>query len=212
MRDISMFTTDLGAASLVLSQIPYTATAYIRIQSSVNGENFLQECTSFCMMAGAKKIYATGHIACKVYPYHNSVILMRANKVKFVNTDAKLISVTNETVGLWRSIYNEKAVHIDNSRYLTASEEQTYLMDGNSYFVYRNEQLLGVSRIEGNRIVWIASLTAGAGFDVLQATLSAISADTVELEVASTNRKALDLYICCGFEAVETLSDWYEIK
>jgi hypothetical protein len=35
MRDIPMFTTEYGVASLVLKEIPYQAAAYITIQDSL---------------------------------------------------------------------------------------------------------------------------------------------------------------------------------
>ena len=48
MRDIPVFTTQYGVASLVLREIPYRQEAYISIQSSLQPEQLLEECIGFC--------------------------------------------------------------------------------------------------------------------------------------------------------------------
>ena len=53
MKDIPVFTTENGAASLILGEIPYRGQAYIRIQDSLEPESLLKECVSFCRMCGA---------------------------------------------------------------------------------------------------------------------------------------------------------------
>ena len=64
MRNIPVFTTEFGVASLILKEIPYTQTAYIKILSSLAPVELLEECRSFCRAAGAEKIYAE---LCKYY-------------------------------------------------------------------------------------------------------------------------------------------------
>ena len=56
MRDIPVFTTEYGVASLVLREIPYRQEAYISIQSSLQPEELLAECVSFCRACGAEKV------------------------------------------------------------------------------------------------------------------------------------------------------------
>ena len=69
MLDIPMFTTENGAASLILKEIPYSEAAYIKIHSSQAPEALLEECVSFCRMAGAENIYASGHVILEKYPF-----------------------------------------------------------------------------------------------------------------------------------------------
>ena len=38
MRNIPVFTTEFGVASLILKEIPYKGTAYVRLQSSLYPE------------------------------------------------------------------------------------------------------------------------------------------------------------------------------
>lgn len=70
MKDFPCFATDDGVASLILKEIPYRQEAYIRFQDVQPGRlaPFLEECVSFCRMAGAEKIYAQGHRELARYP------------------------------------------------------------------------------------------------------------------------------------------------
>ena len=79
MKDFPCFATDDGVASLILKEIPYQQEAYIRFQDVQPGRfaPFLQECVSFCRMAGAEKIYAQGHEELSQYPLHAAVYEMR---------------------------------------------------------------------------------------------------------------------------------------
>lgn len=212
MRDIPVFSTELGVASLILSQIPYTRTAYIRIQDTHRAADFLRECVSFCKMAGAETIYATGHDDCKAYPCSASIVAMQADKAGIGVTDACLFPVTEKTLEQWRSIYNEKVVHIPNGAWMTIHDGEKMLQQGSGYFVHQNGTLLGIGKVEGNQLQWLASVYPGGGETVLKALCHAITDDTVTLEVADSNRKAMELYRKMGFVPVKLLSQWYLVK
>ena len=62
MKDIGIFPTRYGVASLILREIPYRQEAYIRVQD-VEPEDLsllLGECGDFCRACGAQKILWTG--------------------------------------------------------------------------------------------------------------------------------------------------------
>ena len=60
MKDIPVFTTQNGVASLILQEIPTQGCAYIRLQATLSPEQLLAECISFCRMVGATRIYVAG--------------------------------------------------------------------------------------------------------------------------------------------------------
>ena len=62
MKDIPMFTTPYGVASLSLREVPYQKAAYICILSADQPEMLLEECVSFCRACGAEKVYAKGMV------------------------------------------------------------------------------------------------------------------------------------------------------
>ena len=58
MKDIPVFDTEFGVASLILRDIPYCQRAYIKLQVALEPEKLVQECVQFCRMCGAEQIYA----------------------------------------------------------------------------------------------------------------------------------------------------------
>ena len=212
MRDIPMFVTDLGVANLILNQIPYTQTAYIRIQDCQDGKRFLEECADFCKMAGAEKVFATGHSACEGYPRWTGIVSMQAPRSVIGQTDACLFPVTEKTIDRWREIYNQKVTRVPNGAWMTETESKKMLRDGSGYFIHRDGVLLGIGKIDANQLQWVASVYPGGGEDSVKALCSAIPEDFVTLEVADTNEKAVSLYSKLGFVTVQKLSQWYQIK
>ena len=212
MRDIPLFTTQQGVASLTLSQIPYTQRAYVRIQSSLEPQAFLQECVSFCTACGAEQVFATGDTICENYPLHTRIISMQASLEGIGETDAALFPVTEQTLEQWRTIYNQKVKNVPNGAWMTMQMAKDMLKSGEGYFIHENGELLGIGQLSGNQIQWVASLQPGAGADVVRALCHAVSEKTVSLEVASENKKAVVLYEKLGFLAVHEISQWYRIK
>lgn len=211
MRDIPIFSTELGVASLTLSQIPYSGKAYIRIQDTAQPESFIDECAGFCRAAGAETIYITGHSICEKYKEYTSVIEMQCLKSTLGQTDAALFPATDETLSGWRQIYNDKIVKVPNGAWLTISDAQMYLKDRGLYFVHRGGKLLGTGIVYGNELQWVCAVVPGGGADVVRALCSCVTDDTVKLTVASSNEKAAVLYRKLGFIPTNIHSTWYEL-
>ena len=211
MRDIPVFTTQYGVASLILKEIPYSADAYIRLQNTIDPEKLLQECVSFCRAAGAERVYAAGHTYLENYPLHTAIFAMSCMKAMLPDTDAELIPVCEETLEQWRSLYNNKMNGIDNATYLSLADAQKILVAGEGYFIYQGTDLLGIGAVSKDTIRAVASLQAGAGADIVSALCRVLTTDTVSLEVASTNTKAISLYQRIGFRFSGEISRWYKI-
>ena len=211
MQNIPAFTTDLGIASLTLSEIPYKQIAYIRIHDSTNIESFLKECFDFCRMAGAERIYAAGHESLSCYPVHTRVVSMTCSTEELPETDAALFPVQKNTLEKWRSLYNEKMCDVPNSAYMTQKDAQEYLKKGNAYFVHRNGELLGIGVAEGETIEALAATVPGVGEDVLLALSHALPSDRIRVDVATANSRGMKLYERLGFIVTEEISVWYKI-
>lgn len=211
MRDIPMFTTENGAASLTLSQIPYSGKAYIRLQATLEPAALLRECVDFCRCAGAESIYAAGHIFLEKFPVHTQILRMTCPLSALPETDAALIPVQETTLEQWRQLYNEKMLSVDNASYMTASDADRMLKRGDGYFVHRGESLLGIGTVKDGKIGAMAAITAGAGADVVAALCHSIFSDLVTLEVASTNIRAIRLYERLRFIKTGVISTWYKI-
>lgn len=211
MKDFPVFTTENGIASLKMNQIPYTGSAYITIQDTCDPQSLIGDCLEFCCAAGAAKVYATGHDYLTAYPLHTHIYRMRLAKDAIGDTDAAIFPVTEKTVSDFISIYNEKMQAVPNAAYLSSDEAQRLLEDKNAYFVHRGGTLLGIAIGSGGVIQSLAACVPGMGQTVIEAICHALTADTVELEVASENHKAMRLYERMGFTVCEHLLSWYKI-
>ena len=212
MKDIPVFTTQNGAASLTLRETPYRGIAYIKIQSSLEPAALIEECVQFCTMCGAERIVATGHPALEKYPLRNAVILRQRPLAGLPDTDAALFPVQAHTLKQWLEIYNTGMKNVANAAWMTEKDGQEMLQKGDGYFVHRGDTLLGIGKASYDKIGAIVAVQKGAGADVVLALCHALTADTAMLEVASNNDRAVRLYDRLGFVPVAELSRWYIVK
>ena len=211
MRDLPMFTTEFGVASLILKEIPYREEAYILIQSTQEPEKLLRECIDFCRACGAEKIYARGHEILERYPLHSIVYEMRGTaRVDEAKTES-LWPVTEETVSRWRELMNRRMRGVDNAATLEKKGEREILDKGGAYFVHRNGHLLGGGWLAGQELLLVASLIPGAGERVCHTLFSLIPDEEVRLEVVSTNTREIRLYERLGFLKTGECRKWYRV-
>lgn len=211
MRDFPVFTTENGAASLVLREIPYRGVAYITLQDTLNPKELLAECVDFCKIAGAEKVYATGHKYLEDYPVYTSVVKMQRSKDGLPESDAALFPVTEKTLEDWRSLYNDRMKAVPNASTMTREEGKQMLIKGGGYFVHKDGEMLGIGIARGDKIEAIASAKPGAGETVLLTLCSALFSENIVLEVASNNERAIQLYERMGFLKTEQLRTWYDV-
>ena len=211
MRNIPVFTTEYGAATLILESIPARKEAFIRILSSLEPEKLLLECQDFCVACGAERVFASGHECLEAFPFAMAILQMNGNRQSVGETDAALFPIQEKTASQWRNIYNEKMSGVPKAAFITEIAMKKRLKEGNAYFVHRDGQLLGIGVASGNQIDAVAVVVPGAGETVVQALCHALSEDVVTLEVASTNQRAIRLYERLGFIPVQEISRWYKI-
>lgn len=212
MKDIPVFDTAFGIASLVLKEIPYKQVAFVRIQTVQPGhlKEHLAECVSFCRAAGAERILASGHEALETYPLDSIVYQMTFADAPREPED-HLWPVTEKTVSSWREIYNKGMRPFDNHATLTAYDEKKILASGGAYFVHRDGQLLGIGWMEGSELLALVSVVPGMGERVALALFSMVEADRITLQVLSTNTRAVRLYERMGFTRTGEVRRWYKI-
>ena len=211
MKDFPMFTTEFGVASLILREIPYRGEAFILIQDTQQPEELLRECVSFCRMCGAEKIYARGHGILERYPLHCIVYEMRGMARVDESKVENLWPVTENTVGRWRDLMNEKMRPVDNAGTLEKKGEREILDSGGAYFVHCDGELLGGGWLIGNELLLVAAYKPGAGERVCHTLFSLITDQEVRLDVVSTNHRAIRLYEKLGFVITAESRRWYRV-
>ena len=209
MRDIPMFTTPYGVASLALAQIPYRGTAYIRVRSAADGGliDLVKECADFCRAAGAEQIFWTCDEE-QDLPY-SAVLEMRGQAAVDPELVEKLFPVSEQTAQKWRQIHNERMKEVDHAVYLRESDEKSLITSG-AYFIHKDGQILGIGWLEDDTIRAIASVEKGAG-ERIAYTLMSLTHGDLRLEVASTNTRAIRLYEKLGFIKTKELCRWYHL-
>lgn len=212
VRDIPIFTTEQGIASLELSQIPGKGCAYVRLRDVREGKlvPFLEECESFCTNAGAERIFASGEGLEAVLP-EQAVIWEMEGPIQPAS-GASLILVTEKTVESWRQRYNEAMQPVDHARLLAWTDRSRILESGGAYFVCGEEGPLGLGWAEGQKLLALAAFLPGQGARVLKTLMGLVPGNKLTLEVASTNLRALRLYERFGFQKIKVVDRWYSTE
>lgn len=211
MRDFPMFTTDFGVASLILKEVPYRQEAYIVIQSALEPEELLRECISFCRMVGAERIFARGHGDLAQYPHYSTLYQMRGRLVLDPEKIAHLWPVTQETVEKWRELINNRLRGIDHAATLEKKDEKEILEQGGAYFVHRDGKLLGAGWMVDEQLKMIVSCCPCMGEVVLHSLLSVAEPEWIELDVVSTNERAIRFYERVGLVKTAEHYNWYRV-
>ena len=212
MKDIPVFETQYGVASLGLNEIPYRQEAYIQIRQAMPGmvSQLLGECADFCRACGAMRIYWSGE-TCDQEPV---LQLLKMTGTAWVDQTKleSLFPVTEQTVEQWRKIYNDRMKNVPQSRTLSFAQEKEIVQSGGAYFVHREGTLLGIGWLEDTHLLAIASVQPGAGERVAHTIMSLTEGAQMTLEVMSCNTRAISLYQRLGFLTTGIVRQWYELK
>lgn len=211
MKNIPMFTTESGVASLILEEIPYKRCAYIRIQSALDPEQLLADCIAFCRAAGAVDIYAAGSEYLNSYPVFTEIWEMSASRDGLTVGNAELVPVNQSNLEHWCQIYNQRMADVSNAATMTATAAKNLLETADAYFVYSDNVCIGIGKAKDDRVEAVASCVPGRGSDVLLALCNVLTGEYVKLQVATTNKRAVRLYEKHGFMKMDTISCWYRV-
>ena len=170
----------------------------------------LAECARFCRMAGARRVLASRLPETPETAPQIRLVRMTCQRARIPATDAALWPLLPEHGGEFLRIYNERMAEVPAALSLREADLPRLVAQGGGYFVHRDGELLGIGQVEGETLLSLVSCRRGAGRDVAAALISVMQGETVELQVAESNRRAMALYEKLGFVPVGVGECWWE--
>ncbi|MDR0889756.1 MAG: GNAT family N-acetyltransferase [Oscillospiraceae bacterium] len=212
MRDIPIFTSEFGVASLTLREIPLRGEAYVFVRGVFRTlPELLAHCAQFCRAAGANRVYFGGEADFSAYPRYAQLI-RRSIARKNLPPAPKALrvqAVTQDTAPLWEQLYNRSMLAVPAAQSCTPVETQSLAAAQEAFFVRENDEIVGLGRVRGNQLLALASLRKGSGAQVLCALARQMACEEITLLCAAENERAMHLYDRLGFSRGESTACWY---
>ena len=197
MKNIPMFTSAYGIATLILREIPWSGSAYVLVRSVWNDQTaaLLEECRGFCRAVGAKAVFAAYDTEELPAEHAYDMLHMTRPKAGLPEAVLELLPLTRE---------NSAASYDQSSLEPLYGEDLAWL-------VKRGEVYAGVAEIskEGLEAVAVLPEFRGMGYDLALSVLHMVPSPVLQLKVASTNTRAIALYQRLGFRVEGVEKRWF---
>lgn len=216
MKDIPMFTGQYGLASLILKEIAVSGRAYVLVRSVWNGQTaaFLQECRDFCRAVGAETVYVSYENEDLPAVHAYDMLTMEMEKAKLPQgKPVELEPLTPENGEVYLDIYNACFREIIGAASYGKQDLQRLYDKDCAFLAKVDGAYAAVAEIseEGLESVAVLPQYRGLGYDLSLAVLPMVPRKTIRLKVASTNRRALDLYTRLGFTQTGVAGRWWRL-
>ncbi len=219
MKNIPLFTTSSGIATLILREIPWNGRAYVLVRSVWNGqaEALLQECGSFCRAAGAQEIYAACHGEDAPLPaepaYSIDTMHCQKKDLPKPSLTVELEPLTKENSQHYLDIYNCCFREVPSAASYDRKKLEPLYGEDLAWLARKDGVYAAVAEISATGLEGIAVLPEfrGLGFALAATVLQMIPRPVVELRVASNNDRAIALYRRLGFQKTGQRKQWYRL-
>ena len=217
MKNIPVFTSSYGIATLILREIPWSGSAYVLIRSVWDGQTaaLLEECRGFCRAVGAKHVYAAWDTAELPAAHAWDMIRMTRPKAGLPQSlcPVEPEPLTRENAAAYLEIYNRCFVQVPAAASYDAGSLEPLYGEDLAWLVKRGGVYAGVAEISKEGLEGIAVLPEhrGLGYDLALAVLPMVPSPELRLKVASTNLRAIALYERLGFTVDGVEKRWWQL-
>lgn len=217
MKNIPMFTSAYGLATLILKEISWNGRAYVLVRSVWNDRaaELLEECRSFCRAVGAEEMFASWDTEELPASHAYDMIDMTCVKAELPKPrqTVELEQVTPESAGEYLRIYNQCFRDVPAAASYDRKSLDPLYGEDLAWLARVGGQYAAVAEISKEGLEGIAVLPEfrGLGYDLAATVLQMVPNPVVRLKVASTNIRARTLYGHLGFNEVGISRRWYKI-
>ena len=217
MKNIPLFTSSYGLATLILKEISWNGRAYVLIRSVWNDQTaaLLDECRSFCRAVGAEEIYASWEQEALPADHAWDMIDMVCQKsaLPAPRQTVELEQATPETAEDYLRIYNQCFRDVPAAASYDRKSLEPLYGEDLIWLAKVRGKYAAVAEISKDGLEGIAVLPEfrGLGFDLAATVLRMVPSTEVRLKVASTNVRAGRLYDRLGFTAAGISRRWYRL-
>ncbi len=211
MKDIPIFTTAAGVASLVLREIPVWGKAYVLPRGAfTSAAELAAECAAFCRMAGAKQVSIRLDSPAEGCAFSHEIweLARPGDDLPTPERILPLVPLTAENGEAYRALFNRRFRAVSGAAHCAADDLKAL---SGAWLCEQGGALLGLGQVTDGELRAIAAAKPGVGYDLALALLKTCPSETYTLRVASDNAPALRLYERLGFEKRAVISRWYRV-
>lgn len=218
MKDIPIFTGQFGIATLILREIPHQGGAYVMVRGTKEGylQAFLEECRTFCVMAGAQWVLATADEPLDFLPHVHDMLELSCPRALLPppSKPVEAIPVTVENGEEFLRCYRLLFRAIPNAATYTQTDLQRILEQEQACLALVDGKTAGIAQWTDGELCAIGVLPEyrGLGHRLALTVFSRMTAEEITLRVSSSNAPALRLYQKLGFDRKRILSRWYALE
>ena len=218
MKNIPMFTSSYGLATLILKEIAWNGRAYVLVRSVWNDQiaALLDECRSFCRAVGAEEIYASWDAEELPAEHAWDMIDMACPKsaLPAPRQTVELEQATPETAEDYLRIYNQCFRDVPAAASYDRKSLEPLYGEDLIWLAKVRGQYAAVAEISKEGLEGIAVLPEfrGLGYDLALTVLPMVPRKTVQLKTATVNERAIRLYERLGFVRTGVISRWWKLE
>ena len=218
MKNIPVFMASGGTATLILSEIPHRAVAYVRLLTVRQREALITECAAFCRECGAETVlFSHGTEVLPGLRHCHDMLRLRVKKALLPPPEIPfhLAPMTEENDAVYQRAYNRCFADVTGAAtYDRAQIRRIYEQSQLAFLALDSSGVLqGMGELHGNELAAVGLLPEyrgrGRSRDLVLTLLKECPGPEIELTAASDNEPALSLYDSLGFTVCGTISAWY---
>lgn len=216
MKNIPLFTSSYGLATLILREISWNGRAYVLVREIWHdGAALLEECRAFCLAVGAREVYAAWAEGFETLPAAHAydMLAMSCPKAALPVESLPLEPLSRENADAYLEIYQRCFRDVPSAASYDHKSLEPLYGEDLAWLVPVAGGYGAIAEISKTGLEGIAVLPEhrGLGYPLAATVLQMVPSPVVHLRVASTNHRALALYCRLGFTEDAPARPWYRL-